>query len=81
MVLESGLALQYIQVMISGQITARWSPLLLAGCLVSNASRPGREAGRAYPVSRIREEVEVSLPENSLRLFPLGLPTQAVGWN
>lgn len=57
MVLESGLVLQYIQVMISIQITPRWSPPLLAGCLVSVASRPRREPGRAYPVSRIREEV------------------------
>lgn len=45
MVLESGLALQYTQVMISGQIPARWSPGLLAGCLVSMASRPPAEGG------------------------------------
>lgn len=50
-VLGSGSALQFTQVMTSGQITARWSSQLLAGCLVSTASCPRREAGRAYPVS------------------------------
>lgn len=58
-------------------------PGALGGLLAQSATPPAGPGGRlkGWPGLRLREEVEGSLPENSLRAFPLGLPTQAVGWN